>query len=373
MRFEFIRVEKASYPVAMLCRVLGVSRSGFYAWNGRGESTRAKANRQLLEDIRRIHEEARRTYGSPRVHAQLRNEGNRIGVNRVARLMRVGGIRAHQKKRFRRTTDSKHLLPVAPNILARRFEVSAPDRVWVGDITYVWTSEGWLYLAAVLDLFSRRAVGWATSDRIDQKLVLRALDMALLQRSPSAGLLHHSDRGSQYAAKAYQRRLKGHGVVCSMSRKGDCWDNAPMESFFGSLKEELVHRHLYPTREDAATSIFEYIAAFYNTRRLHSSIGYVAPAAYERAYTPTTWTEDRAMLRSTPSAAQVSDGKVRLERKRGASTPLAVPQLAQSSAGGSTSPFDPNAINLGGLGAEPPARIGSRVFSEMEASSNTEK
>ncbi len=282
MRFTAIQEEKANYPVAMLCRVLEVSRAGYYAWEGRETSARQKADAALVERIRQVHESSRRTYGSPRVRAELKAQGQRVGRHRVARLMRRAGLRARRRRRFVHTTDSKHGLPVAPNVLARDFNPPAPDRAWATDITYVPTREGWLYLAVVLDLFSRRVIGWAMDSRIDRHLVLSALDMALKSRRPPAGLVHHSDRGSQYACADYQRALAARGIRCSMSRKGNCWDNAVVESFFSTLKTELVHDRDFPTRESAKAALFEFIEVFYNRQRRHSALGYVSPVEFEK-------------------------------------------------------------------------------------------
>lgn len=281
MRFRFIEVEKATYPVRLMCRILEVSRAGYYAWRGREESARAQADRRLLLEIQAAHQASRRTYGSPRIHRDLREQGHPAGRHRIARLMRENGLRGRRRRRFRTTTQSNHAHAVAPNLLQRQFSIDEPNRAWVTDLTYVWTLEGWLYLGVILDLYSRRVVGWAMGSRIDQALTLRALDMALTLRAPSPGLIHHSDRGSQYAAKTYRRRLASHGVQCSMSRKGDCWDNAVAESFFATLKVELVHETVFVTREQARHEIFEYIEAFYNRSRRHSHIGYVSPVDYE--------------------------------------------------------------------------------------------
>ena len=265
-----------------MCRVLGVSRSGYYAWLVRPESERSRRNQSLLSEICLVHHRSRRSYGSPRVTDDLRVSGLCCSEHRVARLMRQHGIRAKTVRKFRVTTNSKHAFPVAPNLLDRQFAVSRPNAVWVSDITYIWTTEGWLYLAGVMDLYSRRIVGWAMSHRIDGELTLAALRQALTQRQPSVGLVHHSDRGKQYAARDYQTLLREHGVVCSMSRKGDCWDNAPMESFFGTLKQELVYQEHFVTRDDAKAKIFEYIEVFYNRQRRHSSVGSRSPVEFER-------------------------------------------------------------------------------------------
>jgi transposase InsO family protein len=264
-----------------MCRALTVSPAGYYAWVGRPESDRSVSNRALLSAIRVIHRESRETYGSPSIWDALIKRGHGVGEHRIARLMRVEGIRAKTVKKWRATTDSGHTLPVAPNTLNRQFQVEQPNRVWAGDITYVWTTEGWLYLAVVLDLYSRTVIGWAMGHRLTVDLAERALTMALATRKPTAGLLHHSDRGSQYAATSYQRLLGEHGITTSMSRKGNCWDNACVESFFGTLKRELVYHRHYATRAEAKQDIFEYIEVFYNRRRRHSTLGYDSPAEYE--------------------------------------------------------------------------------------------
>lgn len=265
----------------MMCRVLKVSRSGYYAWRGRPESERDMENRRLVDRIRMVHKKSRKTYGSPRVHSQLVLDGERCSRGRVARLMSANGIRARGRRKFVATTDSKHDLPVAENVLGRDFSVAEPDRVWVSDITYIPTDEGWLYLAGVVDLCSRTAVGWSMSEGLERQLVMDALKMAYLRRRPCKGLIHHSDRGSQYASADYRQLLSDYGMQMSMSRKGDCWDNAVMESFFGTLKKELVHHRRYRTREEARREIFEFIEIFYNRQRLHSSLGYLPPAEYE--------------------------------------------------------------------------------------------
>jgi transposase InsO family protein len=268
------------------CQHLGASRSGFYAWSQRPESVRQQADKELAEEVAQVHRDSRGTYGSPRVHAELRARGRRVSRKRVARLMGQQHLAARKRRRFVRTTDSRHGLPVAPNVLERDFSPDKPNSTWATDITYVWTAEGWLYLAAVLDLFSRRVVGWAMSQSIDTLLVLSALDMALQQRQPAAGLVHHSDRGSQYASADYQQALKASGLQCSMSRKGNCWDNAVVESFFSSLKQELVYLTTFKTRQEAQLALFEYIEVFYNRKRRHSSLGYLSPVEYERSVLP---------------------------------------------------------------------------------------
>jgi transposase InsO family protein len=283
MRYRFIGAERTNYPVTILCRVMQVSSSGYYMFEQRGPSARALANEELLAEIGEIHEKSRGTYGSPRMHRELVARGRLVSRGRVERLMREHGITARRKRRFKVTTDSKHGMAVAKNTLERQFSVDAADRKWAGDITYIWTREGWLYLAVILDLFSRRVIGWAMDHRIDRWLALGALDMALDTREPSEKLLHHSDRGSQYASEDYRKRLDALGITCSMSRKGDCWDNAVVESFFGTLKQELVHRSDFVTRAEARSEIFEYIEVFYNRWRRHSYLGYMSPAEFEAA------------------------------------------------------------------------------------------
>jgi putative transposase len=274
--------EKANYPVALMCRVLGVSRSGFHAWERRGKSARALANVELGREIRRVHAESRATYGRPRVHRQLREDGIRVGRKRVERLMRLDGLRGRIRRRFRRTTDSDHALPVAPNTLNRQFSVKGPDQVWAGDITYIPTATGWAYLAVVLDLYSRLVVGWSFADHMQTEMVEGALVAALGKRAPAGDLLHHSDRGSQYASRAYRSRLEAHGIEVSMSRRGDCYDNAVVESFFGTLKQELVHDARWTNPAEARAAIHDYIEVFYNRRRLRSSLGYRTPAAVDQ-------------------------------------------------------------------------------------------
>jgi transposase InsO family protein len=278
MSYAVIREHAADYPIEVMCEVLGVSRSGYYAWASRLESARAVEDRAVAAEIRTAHEDSRGRYGSPRVHAALRAHGRRVGRKRVARLMRGMGLSARRKRRFRRTTDSKHAYPVAPNLLGRDFTASAPNRVWLADLTYIPTREGWLYLAVVLDLFSRQVVGWAMAEHLGHELALAALDMAIARQRPAPGLTHHSDRGVQYAAHEYRKRLQQHGMLCSMSRKGDCWDNAPMESFYATLKGELVEQRDYLTRDEARADVFQYVEGWYNRRRLHSALGYLTPA-----------------------------------------------------------------------------------------------
>jgi putative transposase len=283
MRFGFIEQHARTYPVRLMCRVLGVSASGYYAWRSRPESPRAVANRDLLERIRRIHVAHHGRYGSPRMHAALRAQGHQASRGRVERLMRRHGIRALARRRFRpTTTDSRHQLPIAPNLLQQKFMASVPNRVWLADITYIPTGEGWLYLAAVLDLATRKVVGWAMRDHMRTELTLGALIMAIRRQRPGSGLLHHSDRGSQYAAEAYSRQLALVKAKPSMSRTGCCYDNAPMESFFHSLKVELVHQRHWTTRDEARRDLFGYIEGYYNRQRIHSALGYLTPEQAER-------------------------------------------------------------------------------------------
>lgn len=281
MRFAFIETEKACFPIALMCRMLAVSRAGFYAWRRRPVAVRTREDQVLAVAVAAIYAENHGRYGSPRVRMELRERGQRTGRKRIARLMRIQGLRARPRRRYRTTTDSRHGLPVSPNLLARRFAVAQPNTAWVTDMTYLWTAQGWLYLAVIIDLFSRRVVGWSMSERIDRKLALDALRMALAQRRPQPGLIHHSDRGSQYASGDYQRLLATNGIVGSMSRRGDCWDNAVAESFFASLKLELVYQVQWRTRAEARTAIFEYLEYFYNRRRRHSSLGYLSPVEFE--------------------------------------------------------------------------------------------
>jgi len=270
--------------VSVLCRVMLVSRGAYYAWLKRPISPRAQANQVLTEQIQTVFAESKQTYGSPRIFEELKEQAIACSEKRVARLMRAANLKAVLAKRFVVTTDSNHALPVAQNLLDRQFEVEHPNRVWTADISYVWTSDGWLYLAVVLDLFSRRIVGWAMGTTLERSLVLSALEMALLGRQPASGLLCHSDRGSQYASLDYQKALSDAGIVCSMSRRGNCWDNAPTESFFATLKRELVHRTRFTSHSEARGAIFAWIATWYNRKRRHSSLGYLSPEAFERQH-----------------------------------------------------------------------------------------
>jgi putative transposase len=286
--YQFIAAVAAHHPVALSCRVLGVARSGFYAWRDRPPSARAQVDAELTGLIHQLHDASRGTYGSPRLHADLRAAGRRCGRKRVARLMRQAGLAGCHRRRPRTTIADPAATP-APNLVQRHFNPLAPDQLWLADITYVPTGEGWLYLATVLDAFSRRVVGWAMADHLRTELVLDALGMALGTRRPAAGLVHHSDRGCQYTSLAFGRHLQAAGLVPSMSRVANCWDNAVAESFFATLKGELVDRQAWPTRAAARRAIFDYVEGFYNRRRRHSTLGYVSPAAYEAAHraTPT--------------------------------------------------------------------------------------
>jgi putative transposase len=281
MRFRFIDAEKACYPIRLLCRCLAVSRSGYYAWQGRPVSARAKQDVRLRVGIAASHSASRRTYGSPRIERDLREAGHRVSRKRVARLMRELGLEGRRKRRFRATTDSQHRYPVAPNLLMQDFDVEAPNTAWITDITYLATLEGWLYLAVILDLFSRRVVGYAMSERIDRELVLEALRKALVRRPETRDLIHHSDRGSQYASHDYRDALDQAGITCSMSRRGNCWDNAVAESFFGTLKVELLYELPLQTHSGTRSAVGDYIDAFYNVRRRHSSLGYQSPVEFE--------------------------------------------------------------------------------------------
>lgn len=271
--------------MGLLCRVLEVSRSGYYAWRKRPFSQREMANQALVAEIKKIHEQSRETYGILRIYFALQKLGHRCSRHRVARLMRQNGIRTRQKRSYKVTTQSNHCLPVAENKLNQQFQVSQPNEAWSSDITYIATAEGWLYLAVVMDLYSRRIIGWSMQPTLKRQLVLAALEMALQQRQPGHGLVHHSDRGSQYASFAYQALLARHLIEPSMSRRGNCYDNAPVESFFASLKKECVQTQVYQSRYQAKLALFDYIEVFYNRQRLHSSLGYYSPIEFEQLTT----------------------------------------------------------------------------------------
>jgi len=284
MRFQFIEDHRDEFPVTRMCEALKVSPSGYYAWRGRPPSAREMATRELFQKIKEVFRESKETYGSPRVYQQLKKQNVECSENRIARLMRLQGLKAKQTRRFRSTTKRDKSHPVAPNLLQRDFETQRPNEKWLADITYISTQEGWLYLATVLDLYSRGIVGWAMSKRMTDDLTLNALKMALRRRQPGPGLTHHSDQGSQYTSYAYQALLKAWGIQASMNGVGSWYDNAPMESFFGTLKSELVHHTAYRTRYEAQPDLVSYIESFYNRRRLHSALDYLSPEAYEQLY-----------------------------------------------------------------------------------------
>jgi putative transposase len=283
MKYRFVAAERARFAVRMLCRLLGVAVSGFYAWLERKNLPAKGQDAELTGQIATIFQASRRSYGSPRVHAELRAQGFRVSRKRVERLMRTNGFRASVRRRFPRTTDSRHDQPVAPNLLGRNFAADRPDTVWLTDISYIPTGEGWLYLAAVKDMATREIVGWSMANHLRAELACDALLMAIRRRQPPRGLIAHSDRGVQYASEPYQAILARHGLHCSMSRRGNCLDNAPIESFFGTLKNELVHRTTFQSREAARRALFTWIETWYNRGRRHSSIGFLTPAqAYQQ-------------------------------------------------------------------------------------------
>ena len=282
MKYRFISEHRGIFKVDRMCGGFNVSRSGYYSWLKRPESPRKKENRKLALQIRVIHNQKyKKVYGSPRIHSELNDKGISCSRNRVARIMKQEGIRAIVPRKYKATTDSKHTLPVAPNLLKQEFDVKEPNKVWLADITYIATFEGWLYLASIMDLGSCRIKGWAMNNRITKELTLDALKMAICNHPETEGIFHHSDRGSQYASHEYQKLLKDNGLLCSMSRKGNCWDNAPMESFFHTLKTEWVYRFKYKTRQEAKASLFDYIEMFYNRQRRHSALQYMNPCQYE--------------------------------------------------------------------------------------------
>ena len=281
MKYCFMAAHRGEHRVEKMARNLGVTRSGFYAWMRRGKAARREHDERLMASMMRIQREVKYRYGSPRMTRELRRRGLCVGHNRVARLMREGLLGARRRKAYRVTTRSNHSHPVAENVLGRQFSVAAANRVWVSDITYIATAEGWMYLCVVLDLYSRRVVGWSMGRSLGVELAVNALLMAVLHRRPPRNMLFHSDRGVQYCAHAFRRHLREHGIRQSMSRKGDCWDNACAETFFASLKSELIGDRIFITREQARREIFEYIEVFYNRRRLHSYLGYLTPHEFE--------------------------------------------------------------------------------------------
>jgi putative transposase len=284
VKYAFIDQHRDSYPLHVLCEALQVSDSGFAAWQRSEGPTKWLSDSALLKRIREIHAQTKAAYGSPRIYRELKERGIAVGKARVERLMRENQVRGRHKRRFKATTDSKHSLPVAPNRLDQNFATERPDQVWTADITYLATGEGWLYLAVVLDLYTRQIVGWAMRERMTKDLVIDALRMAWFRRRPQPGLIHHSDRGSQYCSHDFQDQLAEYGMLASMSRKGNCWDNAPSESFFNSLKNERVHGSRYETRDEARADVFEYIEVFYNRSRRHSALGGVSPVSFYDAW-----------------------------------------------------------------------------------------
>ncbi len=284
MKYAFIKENEKKFKRSRMFDVFDVSKSGYYDWLKRESSSRQKEDERLSKDIKDSFNRNRQTYGTRRIKDDLTDQGDQVSRTRIARLMKEQDLSVKTKKKFKITTNSEHQHPIAPNLVNREFTVEVPDQVYTGDITYIWTEEGWLYLAVLLDLFSRQVVGWAMSSRMTSKLVMSALEMACQRRSPGKGLIVHSDRGSQYASKKHRKLLEAKEFECSMSRKGNCWDNAPSESFFGTLKTELIHHYEYSTRQEAVDAIFEYIEVFYNRQRKHSTLGYMNPTAFEQAY-----------------------------------------------------------------------------------------
>lgn len=282
MKYAFIEARKAEYPVSRMCSVLSVSQSGYHAWRHRSLCLRRRQDMVLSARVQMAFALSHETYGSPRMVHEMREQGFAIGRRRIARLMRESGLQARQKRRFTRTTDSAHAFPIAPNLIAQRFDTHAPNRKWGADITYIWTREGWLYLAVVIDLYARRIIGWEVSERMHAGLALSALNKAITMRAASCGLIHHSDRGSQYCANAYQAKLRENGIAISMSGKGNAYDNAMVESFFKTLKTELIWKTRFNTRHEAAKAIARYIDGFYNPSRRHSALGYISPVQFER-------------------------------------------------------------------------------------------
>lgn len=284
MKYAWIRDQREHYPLASLCRLLDVSTSGYADWLASGGPSQWLSDAQLLALVRSTFAEFDGAYGAPRIYRELRAKKHPVSKERIRRLMKQAGLKARHKRRYKVTTDSKHNLPVAPNLLNRQFTVDKPDQVWTTDITYIPTQEGWLYLAVVMDLYTRAIIGWAMDSRMTRELTMSALRMAWFRRHPKPGVLHHSDRGSQYCSHDYQQLLRSYGMTASMSRKGNCWDNAPMESFFNSLKNERVFHRRYATRSAAKADLFDYIEVFYNRKRRHSSLNYESPATHYAAW-----------------------------------------------------------------------------------------
>lgn len=287
MKYQFIEKHRSAFAVEKMCRSLQISKSGYYAWRTRPQSKREQANEKLDHHIRTIYEQSKGTYGSPRITKALNNQNIDCSETRVARRMRKNNIKAKTKKRFKVTTHAQHSHPIAENLLGQQFTAQRPDQVWASDITYLWTREGWLYLAVILDLFSRRIVGWSLSHRLSQELVVNAFQQALWRRRPGSGVVFHSDRGVQYACTAFRNLLQQHRFIQSMSGKGNCYDNAVVESFFHTLKTELVYFETYDTREDAKNSVFEYMETYYNLTRLHSTLNYCSPVEFEQRWSNT--------------------------------------------------------------------------------------
>ena len=282
MRYQFIDAHKKTWPLRLMCKVMDVSSSGYYEWRRRPESAQELSNRKLDEEIGKVYGEHKQRYGVPRVTEELKERGLQCSENRIARRMQKLGLKGIQAKKFKRTTDSNHDKPVAPDLIEQDFTALAPNQKWVSDLTYVWTDEGWLYLAVIMDLYSRAIIGWSMGKRMTQQLMCDALTMALFRRGFPKGVIIHSDRGSQYCSTAYQKLIKMTGLRCSMGRRATCYDNAAMESFFHTLKVELIHRERYPTRQEAKGAIFEYIETYYNRKRRHSAIEYKIPMLFEQ-------------------------------------------------------------------------------------------
>jgi putative transposase len=282
--YEFIKEHEMVFRVVKMCEVLGVSKSGYYGWSKRPLSNRAKRRQELTKEVKRVHEESNQIYGSPKIHKQLGNEGIKTSQRTVQRIMVDASIRSRTVKKYKATTNSAHDYPVYPNIINQDFTTTAPGEVWVADITYIWTKEGWLYLASVMDLYSRKIIGFNMGSRLTKELAIVALERAMINQPPREGLIHHSDRGSQYASIDYTNKLKEAKIIISMSRKGNCYDNACIESFHSAIKKELIYQKKYTTRDEAKMSIFSYLVGFYNSKRIHSTLGYVSPNVFEKQY-----------------------------------------------------------------------------------------